>query len=378
MKHYNRAILPIGFTAQGVAAGLKRSGKVDLALFYSTYPAKAACKFTTNSMPAAPLVVDKQHLSASKTFQAIIANSGNANAFTGRQGQKDALEIASCVAKALSIAQESVLVASTGIIGKRLPVSKIKHAIQPLARQLSKQGVTQAAKAILTTDTFSKEITVQCAIGGRTITLCGIAKGAGMIAPNMATMLCFIFTDATITQEALRKALTLAVEDSFNCITVDGCMSTNDSLMLMANGAAGNALISKGSKLRMFSKALSSVCLSLAKMIIQDAEGATKFITIKVKQAKSFTEARQIGLAIANSALCKTAIFGENPNFGRIVAAVGASGVPVREQDISIRVSPLDKKEIFVEVGVKRGKAQATLYTSDLTYEYVKINAEYN
>ncbi|MBL7151131.1 MAG: bifunctional glutamate N-acetyltransferase/amino-acid acetyltransferase ArgJ [Candidatus Omnitrophica bacterium] len=373
-----KAILPLGFKAGAVSCGLKKSGKPDLALFYSQVPAKAACLFTANKIQAAPIKVSKRHLAAHKEFRAIIVNSGNANAFTGNKGIIDANTTAESLAAVLGIEKKSILVGSTGIIGRRLEVSKIKSRLPELVSGLSEQGINNAKRAIMTTDTFTKEITVRFAIGKQKVTLCGIAKGAGMIAPELATMLVFIFSDANISAGALERALQEAAESSFNCISVDGCMSTNDSVFLLANGASGCALIDNQKNFNLFSNALNKVCLELAKLIIRDAEGATKFIKIQVGRAKNYAQAKKAALAIANSVLFKTAIYGENPNFGRIVAAIGSSGIEVREKDLNIRLSSLNKREINVYVSLQRGKASATVYTSDLTPEYVKINAEYN
>ena len=373
-----RAILPEGFLASGIHSGIKRKGKLDLALFYSQMPAKASCKFTTNSIVAAPIVVSKKYLKANKLFQALIANSGNANCFTGQAGLKDAQDSTKIVACVLGIKKESILVSSTGIIARKMPMAEIKRAVPGLVKILSKRGIDQAKEAILTTDTFAKEVTARFKIGNKTITICGVAKGAGMIAPNMATMLAFVFSDANITQKALDKALGISLDSSFNCITVDGCMSTNDSLIMMANGACGNALIDVNKNFKPFIDALKIVCLELAKMVVKDAEGISKFIQIKVSRAKSFKEARTVALSIANSNLFKTAVYGENPNFGRIAAAAGASGIGVLEKDLKIKVSSLKKKEIYVDVSVGRGDSSAIVYTSDLTPEYIKINADYN
>jgi glutamate N-acetyltransferase/amino-acid N-acetyltransferase len=378
MKIYKKAVWPKGFQANGVASGIKKSGKLDLALLYSQVPAKASCKFTSNRIWAAPLQINKQHLKKKKDFSAIVVNSGNANCFNGPQGLRDAKETAKSLAGFLGVEKEKVLVASTGIIARRLPIDKIKRAMPKLINGLSEQGIHKAKHAIMTTDTFTKEVTVRSLIGHQQVTICGIAKGAGMIAPNMATMLTFILTDASITQGALHKALQICVDHSFNCITVDGCMSTNDSVMMLANGFAGKPLIGEGEGFRQFVQALETVCLKLAKMIIEDAEGATKFIQIKVNQAKSFQEARKLGLAIANSNLFKTAVYGENPNFGRIVASLGSCGIELREKDLKISVSPLVKKEVTVQVGLKRGQGSAIVYTCDLTPEYIRINAAYN
>ena len=378
MKVYKKAILPIGFKANGLACGIKKSGKLDLALFETRLPAKAACLFTTNKIQAAPIQLNKKHLKGNRQYRSIIVNSGNANCFTGEKGLKDAQETAKVLAHTLGAKKESILVASTGIIGRRLPLLKIKRAILELVKGLSRPGIDKAKKAIITTDTFTKEVTVKFNIGNRTVTICGVAKGAGMIAPHMATMLSFILTDAKISVGALKKALKAAVDNSFNCITVDGCMSTNDTVMVLANGAAENPLIDINKNFALFVQALKIVCLGLAKLIVLDAEGASKFIQIKVSQAKSFVEARQVALSIANSSLFKTAMYGENPNFGRIACAVGASGIEVKEKDLEIKVSPLNKKYIDVSVSINQGRASATVYTSDLTCEYIKINAEYN
>ncbi|MCX5707220.1 MAG: bifunctional glutamate N-acetyltransferase/amino-acid acetyltransferase ArgJ [Candidatus Omnitrophica bacterium] len=378
MKLYNKAILPTGFKASGIASGIKKSGKLDLALFLSEFSAKASCLFTKNKIPAAPIILNQRYLKNNHLFRAIIANSGNANAFTGLHGLKDAELCSKILAKNLGLKKESVLVASTGIIGRKLPVPKIKSGVPELIKKLSILGIAQAKKAIMTTDTFVKEVSLKFNIANKVITVCGIAKGAGMIAPDMATLLSFIFTDANISQGALDKALKASVEESFNCITVDGCMSTNDSVMLLANGGARNNLIDSGKNLKLFTKGLEIVCLALAKKVVKDAEGASKFIQIKVSKAKNFKEAKLAALSIANSTLFKTAVYGENPNFGRIVAALGSSGIETQEEKLKIKVSSLKKKDISVEVIINKGKASATVYTSDLTPEYIKINAEYN
>jgi glutamate N-acetyltransferase / amino-acid N-acetyltransferase len=378
MEIIKKAILPQGFKANGLASGIKKSGKLDLALIYSDFPAVASGKFTANKIKAAPLKLNKLYLKKNKSFRAIIANSGNANCFNGSQGFRDAVRTSEMLARRMEIKNGSVLVASTGIIGKRLPVGCIEKALPELVRGLASRGIDKAKKAIMTTDTFPKEITVKLRIRGCPITVCGIAKGAGMISPNMATMLCFVMTDAVISARALNKALGAAVEDSFNCITVDGCMSTNDNVIALANGSAGNKLVDGGADLDIFLKALRMVCLELAKMMVKDGEGATKFIRIMVKQARSFAEAKKAGLAIANSNLFKTAVYGENPNFGRIAASVGASGIDVREENLKVKLGPLTRRQVDVEVLLGRGKACAAIYTSDLTPEYIKINAAYN
>jgi glutamate N-acetyltransferase / amino-acid N-acetyltransferase len=387
MKIYRKAILPAGFSAHGLACGLKKSRKPDLALIYSHMPARASACFTTNKIKAAPVLLTQDHLKKIDLHQAIIVNSGNANCFTGKKGLAAAERTAQIFADELGIRKESVLVNSTGIIGKQLSVNKIKNAAAELVRGLTVQGITRASRAIMTTDAFVKEVTVDLKIGNKRVRLCGIAKGAGMIAPDLATMLAFITTDANITCRALDKALKAAVARSFNCITVDGCMSTNDTVIVLANAAGENKLIDlrssspagRGSRdFVHFCEALRLVCLELAQMIVRDAEGATKFIGIHVKNARNFSDARKCALAIANSNLFKTAMYGCNPNFGRVAASVGASGVAVTEKGLKIKLGPLQKKDIHVEVNLSMGSAEATVYTSDLSPEYIKINAAYN
>lgn len=385
MKIYDKAILPQGFKACGLKSGIKKSGKLDLALFYTETPAIVSCKATSNQIKAAPIVVNEGYLKVNKKFHGIIANSGNANAFCGRKGLQIASEMSVLAAEQLSVSKESILVASTGIIGKELPIDNVRKAIPQLAAGLSSAGIDKAKRAIMTTDKFCKEITVRFKSGPSSITVCGIAKGAGMISPKLATMLVFIFTDASITQKALNDALNGAANNSFNRITVDGCMSTNDTVILLANQTAGNNIIDKANSVNAnksfldFQKALNIVCLKLAKMIVSDGEGATKTITVKVDGARSQSDARIIALAIANSNLFKTAMFASSPNIvGRIVAAAGASGIAVKEEDLRISYSPLQKKEVAVNVSVGKGNASFIIYTSDLTHAYVKINAEYN
>lgn len=379
MKIYKKATLPLGFLANGVSCGIKKSPKLDLGLFYSLNPAKAGAQFTLNKIQAAPLKINKMRLKKNRDFRAILVNSGNANCFTGPRGLTDAKKMARYAAFGLDIKPEKVLIASTGIIGRRLPIDRIKTAMPELIKGLSAKNINKAKFAILTTDKFAKDITIKFNIGGTAITICGVAKGSGMIAGNMATMLGFILTDANITQGALNKALKMAVEHSFNCVSVDNCMSTNDTVIILANGSSQNRLIDNQRNFTLFSRVLNLVCLELAKMVVRDAEGATKFIRINVDKAKSFSQARQIALAIANSNLFKTAIYAESPNFfGRVVAAVGASGIKIKEKDLKIRASSLKKKDINIDVAVNTGRASAVVYTCDLTHEYIKINSEYN
>lgn len=378
MKIYPKAFLPKSFKAHALSCGIKRKGRLDLALLYSTVASHASACFTSNALFAAPVALSKKHLAHTKKIQAVLVNSGNANCFTGSQGLKDAESCAEVTAFALGMRKEQVLVASTGIIGKKLPSEKITASLPGLVGGLSKDGISLAARAILTTDAFTKECTLDFKIGAKSVRICGIAKGAGMIAPDMATMLCVMLTDADISPFALKKALKGACDASFNCITVDGCMSTNDTVAIVANGAAGNPEIKDNSYFEAFLEALKTVSLSLAKMIVKDGEGATKFIRIRVEEAKSLQEARTVGLAIANSNLFKCAMYGQDPNFGRVVAAIGASGVAVKEKNLKVRLSRLDKKQIEVNVRLKRGAYSCDIYTSDLTPEYIKINAAYN
>lgn len=374
----NAICSPIGFRASGIACGLKKSGRLDLGLIYSIAPAIAYGMFTKNKFAAAPVIVTKKHLKARKA-QAVIVNSGNANCFTGPKGLAVANLTTKAIAKLLGLKDNEVLVGSTGIIGKKLDFDKIRKALGSLINSLSEKNGHKFALSIMTTDTRPKELVVRFKIEGRTVTIGGTAKGAGMIAPDMATLLTFITTDAAIEYRALKRALGCAVNDSFNNITIDGCMSTNDSVVILANGLAKNRIITVGSKsFFAFSKALKEICLGLSKMIVRDAEGATKFITIKVSGALNNKQAKKAALQIANSDLFKTALYGQNPNMGRVVAAVGASGVKVKEGLLGVIYSPLKNKNVELCVDLKVGKGSTTVYTSDLTPEYIKINAEYN
>lgn len=367
-----------GFKANGIAAGIKRSGKHDLSLIYSQIPCATAAVYTKNSVKAAPLLVCAKNLK-NKISQAIIANSGNANCFTGEFGYRYAEQTTEELAKILGIKASNVLVASTGIIGKPLPFEKIKEGIPQLVSGLSEDGGHDAAKGIMTTDLTAKEIAVEITLGGKKVVIGGCAKGSGMIQPDMATMLCFITTDAAISTAMLQKALSLANEISFNCITVDGCMSTNDMATVMANGFAGNKEIeTTGKDFKKFTEALSFVCLDLAKKIVLDGEGATKFIEIIVEGAKNFKMAKQAAMQVANSPLVKTAAYGNNPNWGRVAAAIGSLGFPVTEKNLKIKFSPFDKKEIKIMANLNLGKAKATVYTCDLSHDYVDINGAYN
>lgn len=388
---------PKGFFASAVHCGIKMRKK-DLCLIYSQTPASAAGVFTSNKVKAAPLIVSKNNLKGG-TAQAIIANSGNANCLTGKKGLDDAGKMAAGAAKALSIKRSDVLIASTGIIGKRLPVSKITSAIDKLVSLLSSASSRDVAKTLMTTDTSPKEIAVSLKIGPCIINIGAVAKGAGMINPNMATMLSFITTDAAITSAALKKAFKESVNASFNCITVDGDMSTNDCVFILANGLANNKVIMPfGRRYRAFKEALTFVCFNMAEKIIRDAEGATKFIKVNVKRAKDANDAKKAAYAIATSPLVKTAIYGEDPNWGRIAAAVGRSGADfkVSKLDIYLGRSKVlshgaptkanknllkkicKKREIEISTVLNRGNSGVTILTSDLSKEYIDINAHYN
>jgi len=383
MKILRKAILPLGYKASGIACGIKKSGKPDVGLVYSVRPALTIAAFTSNRIQAAPVILNKEHLSKNSFVQAIVVNSGNANCFTGRQGMQDARLTADLTAKALGIDRKEVLVASTGIIGRRLPVYKIKAVLPQLVSKISTNGLQKFSQAIMTTDTVTKTLTAQAKMGSQTITVSASAKGAGMVAPELAvhhaTMLAFVLTDADIEKNAFKRAVSLSLQESFNSITIDGCMSTNDAAFFMANGLAGNRRIIFGSRgFFAFFKILREVNLRLAKMLVEDAEGATKFICIRVSGARSAAEARRCAFKVANSNLLKTAIYGKNPNSGRIVAAVGSCGIKIRENNLKIYISSLKRRQIKININLNRGSQEAVVYTSDLTPKYVKINAEYN
>ncbi|HIE66119.1 MAG: bifunctional glutamate N-acetyltransferase/amino-acid acetyltransferase ArgJ [Nitrospira sp.] len=386
-----------GFTAAGLSAGIKKNGRTDLALIVSKTDCSVAGVFTRNCFPAPPLLLDKKHL-RNRRGRAIVINSGNANAFTGKRGYQDAEAMAEATAQTLGIPSEWVYVASTGVIGEFLPVKRILQGIPRLALSLSDQGSKAAAEAILTTDTFPKEIAFSAKVGGQTIRVGGIAKGSGMIHPNMATMLAFLTTDVRINPDLLQEALHQAVEHSFHRITVDGDTSTNDMVLLFANETKGEKIRSKGRAFRQFVSLLETTSLALAKMIVRDGEGATKLIEIQVLGARSNPAAHQIAMTIARSSLVKTAFYGEDANWGRIVAAIGNAGIPIRPEkiDLSFGRTPLVKKgiylgesaeskisndlkkrEICLTVSLNSGKGNASVWTADLSLDYIKINALY-
>ncbi|HBM15403.1 MAG TPA: ornithine acetyltransferase [Lentisphaeria bacterium] len=395
---------PKGFKASGIKCGLKASGSLDMALIFSEKDAVCAGAFTSNLFAAAPVQWCRNKLSTSPFAQAVIINSGNANACTGEQGYKNALEMAKHTAKFLNISHDHVFVASTGRIGVQMPMDKIRDGIESASKNLSAKGGHDSALAIMTTDTKPKETAVSFQIDGNTVTLAGMVKGAGMIAPSMnthphATMLCFITTDANVSPEFLSSALNDAVENSFNKISVDGDMSTNDTVIVLANGMSGTAML-KGNceDSKMFADALKAVTSDLARKIVMDGEGATKFVTVEVNGASTLQDAKKCAMAIANSLLCKTAWFGGDPNWGRVIAAAGYSGASfdpdkvnlfydreqvvrdggdagAKEQDLA---DIIRKKEFTVRLDLNSGAHGFTAWTSDISYEYVKINADYH
>lgn len=391
---------PLGFLANAVYCGIKKKGRAipDLAMIYSEKTAVATGLFTTNKVKAAPVRLSIKNLRFNQA-RAIIVNSGNANCCNGKQGEDDALTMVKGVAERLHLKPREVLVASTGVIGRPLPVHKITRMLPELTAGLRRNKGNLAARGIMTTDTIPKEAAVRLRIGGRVVTIGGMAKGVGMISPNLATMLCFITTDARIEHSALKKALKDAVEGSFNCISVDGDMSTNDTVIILANGEAGNSKISIKSKdFRRFYHALSCLTMSLAKKILLDGEGATKLVEIEVRGAATLKDANAIVRQIANSLLVKTMLNGADPNWGRIASACGSARADVRENRMDISICGYDvfkhgrpvrvnynklhrlltKKNIQISVNLNLGKESAKYWTCDLSKEYVRINSSYS
>ncbi|MBI4384410.1 MAG: bifunctional glutamate N-acetyltransferase/amino-acid acetyltransferase ArgJ [Nitrospinae bacterium] len=388
-----------GFKAGGIACGIKANGNKDLALVVSDGPAVAAGLFTRNRVQAAPVVWSRRVLRKIGGFRAVVVNSGCANAFTGPQGTKDCRDVVRSLGRVLGARPDEILVASTGIIGGLLPVEKIASSLPRLKKDLSTKGWKRAAEAIMTTDLTMKTARVQYRQDGRNIVVGGMAQGSGMVHPNRATMLGFVFTNAAIEPNALRAALREACDRSFNSITVDGDCSTNDSVFCLANGLADNPVIRKGSAgYGPFLEALTQVCKDLAFRIVEDGEGATKFVAVRVQGARSRKDAKRAAFSVATSNLVKTALFGEDPNWGRIVCAIGYSGAsfdPGRI-DVSLNGMTLVKdgapaakasmrelrkkmrsKTILIVADLHGGREEAEVYTCDLSYDYVKINAEY-
>lgn len=362
---------PRGFKAAGIACGIKRSGKPDLSLIYSVVPAAAAGVFTTNQVKGNPVLVSRFHLRKG-IAQAIISNAGNANTWTGKKGLQDAFEMVRLTARELGILEKYVLVTSTGVIARPMPMEKVRSGIKKIVPKLSRTGGHAAARAIMTTDTRPKEIAVR--VGGATIG--GIAKGSGMIEPGMATMHAFITTDAEIDQRLLRKMLKRAVDKSFNLITVDNCMSTSDCVFVLANGLSGSRVASRGSRVK-FYNALEEVCVYLAKEIARDGEGAAKIMEVRVEHARSEKEARKVAKAIAGNFLLKAAVYGKDRNAGRILQAVGATSAKVNWEKFKFNWK-MGEKEDIISIDLAGGKKSAVAWGCDLTEEYVKINAEYS
>ncbi|NHC42347.1 bifunctional ornithine acetyltransferase/N-acetylglutamate synthase [Bacillus sp. MM2020_1] len=388
--------LPKGYKAGGMHCGLKRK-RLDLGYVVSEVPATAAGVYTTNLFQAAPLLVTQESIAKEKKIQAIIVNSGNANACTGEQGVQDAFEMQKEFASQLGIENHLVGVTSTGVIGELLPIDKIKDGIKQIL-QTEHEDVTKFMEAILTTDTSVKHTAVQLKIDGKTVSIGGASKGSGMIHPNMATMLGFVTTDANIEQEELLEALREVTNQTFNMITVDGDTSTNDMVLLLANGLAENNQLTKDHpEWNIFKQGLKIVCESLAKKIARDGEGATKLVEVQVNGGYSQNAASSVGKAIISSNLVKTAIYGTDPNWGRIVTAIGYSGVPVEPNSIKVAIGPftvfenglpsnfveeevkeyLESENVKLTVELNQGKYSATAWGCDLTYDYVKINASY-
>lgn len=389
--------LPRGFHAGATCAGIKKTAKdrLDLGILFSEVPCVAAALFTTNRIKAAPILWCQQQLKSGRA-RAVVANSGCANACTGEQGLADTREMAELVARDIGISPEDVLVASTGVIGQPLPMTLIKTGIKQIV--LSADGGHELAQAIMTTDTFPKETAVAVRAGERQFTIGGVAKGSGMIHPNLATMLCFLTTDAAVEADFLKVALQKAVDISFNLVSVDGDTSTNDTVIIMANGLAENEPISSDSPLaEAFQEALARVCVHLAKCIARDGEGATRLIEVTVNGAPGMAEARLAARTVVSSPLVKAAVHGGDPNWGRILAAVGRSGVEVVESKIDLYIGQvcllkagkplsfdgqhlariLGENEVRVSLNLNLGNGEATAWGCDLSEEYVAINSEY-
>ena len=391
--------LPQGFSAVGIPCGIKADPqKLDLALFVSDRACAAAGVFTTNLVCGSPVKVSRERLPRA-TARGVVVNSGNSNAATGLKGIEDAKAMTALVAQQIGASAEDVLVCSTGVIGRFLPMEKLQAGIPAAARQLAStpEAFHNAARAMMTTDTFSKQATATVMLGNKEIRISGACKGAAMIAPNMATMLCVIMTDAALKPDDAQAMIRLAVRDSFNCISVDGHESTSDSVILLANGAAGVGPTTDAERAA-FQQALDDVAMKLATDIIRDAEGAHHFVELNVTGCRTRDEAFRIAKAIADSPLVKTAICGADPNWGRIVSAAGYAGVPLKEEDMSLVVNGFllyqdgapvafdakqvssslrDNRETTINLTLKHGSAFVRFWTCDLTKEYVELNADY-
>lgn len=386
-----------GYHAGGLFCGIKRK-RLDLGWLYSEVPAAAAGVYTTNLFQAAPLTVTQESIAVEKKLQGVLINSGNANACTGKQGLADAYEMRHAFAEAMGMKEHYAAVVSTGVIGELLPMEKIKAGISQISEVKDQVTVEEFEKAILTTDTCTKHFGVQLEIDGQQVTIGGAAKGSGMIHPNMATMLSFVTTDANIEQEHLHVALKTVTNKTFNMITVDGDTSTNDMVLVFANGLAGNnSLHPEHPEWDVFLLGLEKVCQELAKKIARDGEGATKLIEVQVKGAPSDEAAQAIGKSIVGSSLVKTAVYGTDANWGRIVCAIGYSGQALDPDKVKVSLGPitvvenglpcvfseedakayLEEENVYIYVDMNQGEGQASCWGCDLTYEYVRINASY-
>lgn len=385
-----------GFLAAGVAAGLKKNGGKDLGLIFSIVPAAAAGVFTCNRVQAAPVILDRKRIATGKG-RAIVVNSGNANCCTGEQGLQSALAMAKAVADGLGLSDEQVLVASTGVIGEQLPIQKIKTAVPALLDSLKPEGLSDLAEAIMTTDTVPKLVAVKARLDGKDFRLAAAAKGAGMIRPDMATMLCFVLSDIDLPATVMQTMLKTAVDRSFNRITVDGDMSTNDTVLFLANGLSGVTAETPEAR-QVVQGVLDDALLQLARLCVKDGEGATKLVEVRVRGAPSDPEARNVADTVANSSLVKTALFGQDANWGRILAAVGRAGVPLDPDRVDIyfdtvlmvkdgvgrgkavealATSVLKKPEFAITIDLKMANGNASVLTCDFSIDYVKINADY-
>lgn len=387
-----------GILASGIAAGIKPSGKKDLALIYSSVPARAAAVFTQNQVKGAPVLVSLEHVRDGR-IQAIVASSGCSNVCTGEQGLKDAREMTRTVGELLHVSPRQVLIAATGVIGQLLPMDKVRAGLPKLVKGLSPQGGRHAADAILTTDTAPKEAALRLEVAGRPVTIGGIAKGVGMLEPHLATMFCFMATDAMVASDALQSVLRRVVDRSFNRITVDGDQSTSDTVAVLANGLAENASLERGGKgLRQFARGLEALATRLAKLLVEDGEGAGKLVEIRLRGARTRREALVAARSVANSLLVKTALNGADPNWGRIMMALGKSAARVVGERVSIAIGDeplvergaqragarLDRirevmagREYAVTIDLGLGRGEDHVWTCDLSEEYVRINAKY-
>jgi len=385
-----------GFQFSGIYSGIKKRSKKDLALIYSDVPAKAAAVFTTNVVKAAPVILGQERIKQG-ICQALLINSGIANAFTGTKGYQNAVLSTKYLSEFLGIEENLIIPSSTGLIGGPLPVSKLKKSFPKLISNMSSGGLENVAKAIMTTDKFPKFAQRKIKIGSKNGTIAAVGKGAGMISPNMATMLCYIFTDININKTTLKKVLVNSVQNSFNKIIVDGDTSTNDTVIILSNGLLGNNEITlKSSHYKKLERTLTDITSEIAELIVKDGEGSTKVVKIEVQGARTDKEAEKIARTIGNSQLVKTAFYGQDPNWGRILAAAGRAGVSFNPEKVDLffdnkrvikkgeqfqpesRFGSIFKKPKFtVTIKLKEGKGSSYVITSDLSHEYVKINSEY-